>query len=206
MAEANFLSRASAVDFFVELSEEELLDFPPMMDVRRRLRRGLRRLLSRAEWEASGDPHFSMSLTMSQNRLSRLIEDRGRHAHLGCVLAPDRCVGAEGNRSHTGAESQAGGEIKPLVERHLRRGADAPEKSARGSAESSPRRPVRCRRCSRRRSLRGRPTGWSRSPCSIRSSRLHETRDDSTVGTHRGPTGACSGKSRSRRGGNSSTF
>lgn len=131
MAEANFLSARSAVDFFVELSEEELLDFPPMMDVRRRLLEASVAYYQELNGKRPGDPSLQHELAMSQNRLRQLIEDQAdMHTWDVCLLLIDASVQKEIDLTPE-QNRKLEGEIKPLVERHLRRGADAPE-SRRG--------------------------------------------------------------------------
>lgn len=96
VAEANFLSAKRSVDFFVELSDEELLAFPPLMDVRRRLLEASVAYYRDLAEKRPHDPALRRELAASRARLDRLVEGlTGMQTVVACLLLTDNAVRRE---------------------------------------------------------------------------------------------------------------
>ncbi|WP_165226375.1 serine/threonine-protein kinase [Aquisphaera insulae] len=131
VAEANFLSARKAVDFFAELSREELLEFPPMMDVRRRLLEASVAYYRELQQRRPDDPALRRELASSRARLDRLVEDIAAMSVLdACLLLSNPSAQAE-----LGLSAEQLGELRTdvlsLPERLFRSRPELPGRPAR---------------------------------------------------------------------------
>ncbi len=131
LAEANFLSARKAVDFFVELSQEELLDFPPMMDVRRRLLEASVAYYQELNEKRPGDPSLRQELASNKARLDQLIKNLATIRNFFiCMLLTDAKVQQELDLSFEQVRKVQEA-TRPLTA-FLSQGSSIPGESARG--------------------------------------------------------------------------
>lgn len=121
LAEANFESARKAVDFFAELSREELLEHPPMWEVRRKVLEASVRYYRELSHKRPGDPALQTELIACEARLVELVNERAAMVTLDlCLLLNDPAVQQELQLSADQLE-QLPDLVEPMIADFVRR-------------------------------------------------------------------------------------